>query len=202
MLEKIVGVKIELLPKIPEENEKICDVCGGIGWLQDKEKGIIEKCKNCYDGIIHLCPNCKNPVKGMCMDNECRNYRERIAEQKRLDKAIRVSYGDAPDKSKEMMYSDAYPYNEGYFSDIEDLLEYCKDNDVPIPLYVWSTEKITLSMDAWSIVENACDELHEDAINNIENIEELQDFLNTWCAKQAGTDTYTVDYKYAMDTYN
>lgn len=202
MLEKIAGRKIELLPKIPKQNEKICDVCGGIGWLQDKEKGFIEKCNNCYDGIIHLCPYCKKPVRGMCMDTECRNYREKIAEKKRLNKAIRVSYEDAPNESKKMMYSDDYPYNEGYFSDIEDLLEHCKDIDIPAPAYVWSTQEINLGMDAYSIVESACDELHEEAINNIENIEELQDFLNAWCAKQTGTNTYTVDYRYAIDTYN
>jgi len=202
MLEKITGEKIELLPKTPKENEKTCDVCGGIGWLQDKERGFIEKCNNCYSGIIQLCSYCKKPVRGMCMDTDCRNQRDEIAERKRLEKAIRVSYKDAPNESKKMMYSDSYPYNEGYFTDIEDLLEYCKDEDVPAPLYVWSTREINLVMDAWSVVENACDELHESAMDNIDNIKELQNFLNTWCAKQTGTDTYTVDYKYAIDTFN
>ena len=153
----------------------------------------------CYNGIITLCPECKQPKRGMCMDKECRKRRDAVAEQKRLEKAIKVKYEDALDEIKEMLYSDVYPYNEGYFTDIGDFVEYCTDNNIPVPSYVWATQKTSLSMDAGSIIENACDELHEDATDNIDGEKELQEFLDTWCAKQSGTDTYTVDYKYAIE---
>jgi hypothetical protein len=199
MLEKIVGIKIELKPKIPKENEKLCDTCGGVGWLYDKEYGYISMCTECYGGIIHLCPKCQQPKRGMCMNKECRALYDAEEEQKHLAKAIKAKYEDVPAEKRGMLYSRVYPYNEGYFSNIEDLEEYCQDNDVPVPSYVWSTKKFVLSMDAGSIIENACEELHENAMDNIEGEKELQEFLNAWCANQSGTDTYTVDYKYAIE---
>ena len=198
MLEKMMGIQVELKPKTPNENEKLCDTCDGIGWLYDKEKGFIEKCSDCYNGIIHLCSICYQPVRGRCMNKECRDIRDKEAEQKHFDKAIKSEYKDVPAEYKEMLYSESYGYNEGYFSDIDELIEYCEDNDIEVPKYVWSTTKIGLSMDAGYIIENACEELHEDAYQNITNGKELQEFLDAWCAKQTGTDSYTVDYKYAI----
>lgn len=198
MLEKIIGIQVELKPKTPKENEKLCDTCDGIGWLYDKEKGFIEKCRDCYDGIIHLCSICHQPVRGMCMNKECRDIRDKEAEQKHFDKAIKSEYKDVPAEDKEMLYSESYGYNEGYFSDIDELMEYCEDNDIEVPKYVWSTTKIGLSIDAGNIIESACEELHEDAYQNITNEKELQEFLDAWCAKQTGTDSYMVDYKYAI----
>lgn len=46
MLKKFVGEKIEMLPKQPKENQKVCETCGGIGWLIDREEGFIEKCRS------------------------------------------------------------------------------------------------------------------------------------------------------------
>lgn len=198
MLEKMNGIKIELKPHIPKENEKVCDTCEGIGWLYDKENGYMDKCMVCYNGIIHLCPLCKQPQKGMCMNKDCRAIRDAKNEQKLLDKAIKSKYEDVPAEHKGMLYSDNYGYNEGYFSDIDELIEYCGDNDIEVPKYVWSTTKIGLSIDAGNIIESACEELHEDAYQNITNGKELQEFLDAWCAKQTGTDSYMVDYKYAI----
>jgi len=199
MLEKVVGVQIELKSKTPKENEELCDTCGGIGWLCDRERGVISACPDCYTGIITLCPICKQPKKGVCVNLKCRELRDAEDEQKRLEKAVRANYKDVPPESKKMMYSRIYPYNEGYFGDIDDLLEYCQDNGVSVPPHVWSTEKTSLSMDAGSIIEDACEKLHENAIDNIDGEKELQEFLDGWCAKQTGTDTYMVDYKYAIE---
>ena len=50
-------------------------------------------------------------------------------------------------------------------------------------------------MDADSIIENACEELYEDARDNISDEKELQEFLDKWCEKQTGTTTYYPCYK-------
>jgi hypothetical protein len=198
MLEKIVGMKVELKPITPKENEKLCDTCGGTGWLYNNENGYIIKCRNCYDGVIHLCPICKAEVRGACMSDGCVNRRFTEKEQANYNKAIKVNIEDVPPEHVEMLYSESYGYNDGYFNEFEELIDFCKDAEVEIPEYVWSTTKMTLSMDAASIIENACEELHEDAYQNINGEKELQEFLDAWCAKQSGTDSYMVDYKYAI----
>lgn len=198
MLEKLIGQKIELLPKVPKDNEKLCNICGGTGWLYEKGRGFIEKCHNCYNGVLQLCEICHEPVRGMCMNEDCRNHWEAERENRLLSKAIITSYDDVPNEYKEMMYSDSYPYNEGCFTDIEELIEYCNDEDIPLPEYVWSTQKIPLSIDASSIIESACEELHEDAYENITDEDELQELLDNWCDKQSGVDSYSVNYKYAI----
>lgn len=202
MLKKILGVKIELLPKVPQANEMLCETCGGIGWLMDQNSSQIVKCQDCYGGVHHLCPYCHTPSKGICTDKNCLEKRASMAETKRIDKAIKAKIDDVPEKDKGMLYSDSYPYNEGYFAGIEDLVEYCRDEGIIIPSYIWSTDKVELTLDAMQIIENACEELHEDAVSNIKDEEELQLFLNNWCKKQTGTDTYIVNYKYAIEVPN
>ena len=59
-----------------------------------------------------------------------------------------------------------------------------------VPKVLWNCEVVKISMDSDSIIENACDELHEDARDYISDEKELQDFLDKWCEKQTGTTTY------------
>lgn len=197
MLTKIVE-KVKFLPAVPRENEKLCDECGGIGWLIHKEKGYISRCLKCYSGIIELCPWCGEPIRGVCSNSYCTSQREAEAEQKRYEKAIKADCSNVPEEYVEMMYSECYSYNEGYFTNFADLIEDCEANEVTVPEYVWSTSKITLSIDAWSVLENACEELHEDATSNLADVDGLQKFLDQWCEEQSGVDSYSVNYKYAI----
>lgn len=168
--------------------------------MQEPQQGYIEKCRHCYDGIIHLCPDCGKPVRGFCDNPECREKSEQKEENKRYDKAIKCSFAECPDDRKTMMYSDFYGYNEGYFTNFDELIDYCESEDIPIPDYCWSTTQIDMSIDADSLIESACEELYEDAEEHIsdEDRKELQDFLDKWCEKQSGTNAYSVDYKYAI----
>ena len=208
MLERIVGRKIELLPKEPNENQVLCNECGGLGWLMKDEKWI-ENCPHCCNGLIDVCPQCKQPYKKRyrhyCDNPECKE-KDRIdndikavhEELKRFEKAKKVSYDECPADSKVMMYSEHYGYNEGYFTDLEDLLEYTDSEDIQMPKYVWATSEIPLSMNADSIIEDACSDLHEDARDNITNEKELQEFLDKWCERQGGVNTYYMNYKVAI----
>jgi len=134
----------------------------------------------------------------MCQNPQCRKFDSIKSERNRFDKAIKANYEEVPDDHKEMLFSESYSYNEGYFSDIEELIDDCNDNNVGIPEYVWSTTKDIISIDAGNVIEQACEELHEDAYSNIVDEQELQDFLDKWCDKQSGTDTFTVNYKYTI----
>lgn len=47
----------------------------------------------------------------------------------------------------------------------------------------------------WHSIADACEELHDDAYENIDDIDELQKYLDTWCDKQSGTTTYYPCYR-------
>ncbi len=66
-----------------------------------------------------------------------------------------------------------------------------------IPDILWLCNNVDISMDADSIIESACEELYEDAEDNIlyEDRKELQRLLDNWCKKQIGTTTLYPNYK-------
>lgn len=207
-MKNIVGKKIELLPVTPKENELVCPTCGGVGWLEDDNGHSIVTCTNplCFKGVIKCCPVCHEPYtqrySETCYNEECRQaesieraQRENKQEKERFDKAQKLKIEDAPDAVKEMIYSNNYDYNDGYCSDLDWLYDLNEDER---PKYVWSTEKISLHIDADNIVSQACEDLHEDAFSNIDGFEELQEFLDAWCDKQTGAETYCVNYKLAL----
>lgn len=67
------------------------------------------------------------------------------------------------------------------------------------PEFVWSTEPVKISIDAQGIIEDATEDLYEDAFYDIpsEKIIELQDYLNKWC-KECGVGTTYFEGKYKV----
>lgn len=198
-MNEIINKPITLKPKIPSENEELCQHCEGIGWTLGD--GFLERCTHCYgSGVIKLCPECHKPMRGICMEFECSRKRERIAEEKRFNKATKYTLDTIPKENSEMFFSETYGYDEGYFSDIDDLLDYCYSENINPPDYVWGTDKTMLSLNACDILSNACEELHEDAYDSIgdKDIKEMQDFFDEWCKGQTGTTTYSVNYNYCI----
>ena len=197
MLEKIIE-KIQLLPKKPNDGEVLCERCGGIGYLINKEYGYIEHCGECYGtGSKPVCEICGQPKWGMCKNRKCRVEIDRRNEQRLLDKATKCEIEEVSSEFTEMFYSESYG-GEGFFTEIEELVEYCEDEDITIPDYVWATQKVELSLDAYGILESTCEELHEDALSNLTNINGLQELLDKWVDTQGGQSTYYPYYKYAI----
>lgn len=162
---------------------------------------MMNSCYECSHGIQHVCSKCgKIGRYNTCYSEQCIHEREIERNAKKFEKATKSTYDKVPSHRKEMMYSEVYPYDEGYFSDLDELYEACEDNDIEIPEYVWSTVSNDITLNAVEIVENACCYLHEQAIHRITGIEELQEFLDKWCAKQKGTKSYIVNYEYAILT--
>lgn len=131
------------------------------------------------------------------------------------EKERRIKYQETIDRAKEISLKDAayYIYDEEsdkYFTDECEFAEYylelyqegnhnCNNFDEyfdrHVPKVLWNCSETKISLDADSIIENACEELHEDARDNISDEKELQDFLDKWCEKQTGTTTYYPNYK-------
>ena len=79
---------------------------------------------------------------------------------------------------------------------LEDWLadDVAEGNGVP---RIYGTTTTELSFDAGSLVEDACEDLHEEAGDNISNdeIKELQALLDAWAEKvDRGTKTYWADW--------
>lgn len=210
MIENIIGRKFELKPVELKANQIHCNFCGGIGWVLKDEKWL-ESCPHCSRGIIDCCPHCGKPYTKRYIHN-CDNpdciKMERIEKEKEdaLKEAVRYIKAehlesDGAFEEFTMLYSDLYPWNEGYFSEWDDFFtawneyHYCEKPE-DRPKYVWATSPIEMSIDATTIIEMATDDLHEDAMDYIssKDRQELQDYLNKWCKKQTGTTTYYVDY--------
>ena len=197
---KTFDKKFSIMPKeIPEGYIK-CETCGGTGWLLEDDKFLVN-CPDCYGGKIKACKYCGKPAhkmyNGVCKD--CQGIYENDLEKSRLEKAEIVEYDSEKSKSQEMYFSEIYPYNEGYFFDIEEFFDAIELEEIEErPKYIWGTTRIDLKINAYDIVESACEDLHEDAFSNVTDIDELQKFLDKWCNKQSGVESYCMDYKLAI----
>ena len=106
-------------------------------------------------------------------------------------------YEDVPNESKNMIYCEEL---NRYFYDLEDLFDVCEEEDLNIPEYVYGTQTDMIHINADYIVEEACEDLHEDAYESIDytDIKKLQKMLDDWCKEQTCTVTYYPDYIYAI----
>lgn len=221
--EAIKDLLPDTLEKDLMENQRLCPICGGLGIIKRNHQFVLHSgktpewyddeyfiwCPNCYFGVQSLCEFCGNPIaKGVSRCNcEKSLEKEEMERQKRyqdkIDRAKKINLKDASyflyDEESEQYFPDENDFADYYFNLYLDEIE---NNHIPfdeyfekyIPKVLWNCYEVKLYIDADSIVSDACDELHEDAVDNIDDINELQDFLDRWCAKQTGTTTYYPDY--------
>ena len=167
-------------------------------------------CPNCYNGVVNLCEYCGKQLPKGRLKCDCEQQKEKDEEEKR------IKYQETIDKATEIELKDTsyYIYDEQsdkYFTSEDEFAEHYWDLYLDeekehgynfdeyfekyVPKVLWNCEEIKLSIDADSIIDNACEELHEDARDNISEEKELQEFLDKWCAKQSGTTSYCPSYK-------
>ena len=206
-MSSLKGKKIELLPvKITDEKTQgHCPDCDGIGWIQ-REEGYIESCRNCNGrGIIKFCLRCgktTNYYNSVCDEcwREHWNETEKEKMKKRLETAQKLFWSRDEEKIKKFncFYSENYPNNDGYFYDFEDFLDVVDNTNLK---FVWGTLEQQIEIDTDNIIENACEDLHEDARSGISDKDyiELKNFVEQWCNKQTGTITFYPDYNYAIE---
>lgn len=210
-----------------QEGEEICPVCHGTGLAidqssyglsddPDKKTGIfpyrkqtIVSCRNCFNGVVKRCPYCGELISSLKSRCECEGTKrsEEEASQKkrkeRFEKAKKLEPGDVQALAMQMLQSDEYPYHDGYFDSWDEFFNAWFDQYEGIeerPKYVWGTYTTNISFNVDDLLERACEELHEDARNQIcqADVDELHGFLDTWAKKQSGTETYTCDTRYAI----
>lgn len=199
-----------------QENERICPTCHGLGMrIENNIYGIhgdtseaakrehfpykhqaLSFCPDCYNGVQKLCKYCGKPfkVKGY-YHCDCDGFKK-VEEEKRIAK-----WNETIAKAKEVQESDVKTmlYCEEFdkcYDSTDDFFEYwasdCDDEDVVKPERLWVCSVAEISIDADSVNENACDDLHEDASENCD-YGSLQKALNEWCKEQTGTGNATHD---------
>lgn len=170
-------------------------------------------CRHCYTGVIHYCEHCGKelPKGSLQCDCEAVKQEDRIKEAQKeaelLERAEKFPASTLGEKFG-MCYSDYCTCGEGYFSDWESFFEewddriYDNDGVEPDrPKYVLGTDEAMISIDASDIVERATEDLWDGAYDQIseQSIDELQGYIDKWCAQQFGTKTYLWTHKYAVE---
>ena len=222
---KYIDVKLQ---KDLHDNEDICPTCGGLGLMiannpyglsNDPDKTFsnlfpykhqsLTFCKDCFNGVVKRCKLCGGIIpKGRTKCNcEKQEALDKIVEQKKK----KEEFDNAPIAPREIeenckcFFSESCPINDGYFFEWEDFFEawheYCSDiSEEDRPEYVWITDVVNMSIDAVDIIENATEDLYEDATDNIskEKVKELQDLLDEWCRTCGVGETYYESHKYKV----
>jgi len=210
------------LQKDLQEHEVICSHCGGTGLqIDDNPFGLREEnskvhfpykqqtivgCRHCYNGVQSKCLHCEKILDRSSSQCNCEGVRqERLKERHDKDletwnEAKKISFEEASEKYEMLYISDFDKYLM-----VEELEEWIEDKENEADqsicreeLRVYGTQSLDLSIDASSIIEDACSDLHEDSMDNIsdEDQNELQELLDKWCENnKSGTTTYYADFK-------
>lgn len=169
-------------------------------------------CPHCFNGVVKVCKYCgKQLLKGQkscdCVQQQAENKRQcKEVAQQTISKATEITRSDVGDA----WLSDYNGFN--YYGSIDDFVEQIQDKyseeshnytnfdefyETEVPKYLWLCDTKDISLNAYNIVGDACEELHEDAMDSITgaDIAKLQNYLDNWCNKQSGTTTLFVAHK-------
>lgn len=189
------------LPNLPatftrtlREGQSICQTCGGLGFVFEPTPHI---CGDCIGGVQQICPHCGRPVRSL-WDHCCSDWFNALAERTRIEqakvfaKAEKISIDEARRRGIKLLcrHRDhtVFPLDEA-----EQNIE--QTDETPSGFYPAKMYD-KLHLDAYSIVEDACSDLHEEALGRISDdaIGELQALLDQWVSGISGTESYGHDY--------
>jgi len=210
--DEIKHILPDTLKKDLQDNEIICPTCHGLGMVAvhniygikgdtselaktsrfPYDKQSLSFCPDCFNGVVELCKYCNKPiVKGSIDKCDCEQYKEREKQEelKKYQELVIKAKEVQPEDVKTAFYDDT---NDKYYFNIGDFInDYYYDNSNldKIPSELWVCSETKISIDAESVIENACNNLHEEACEDCD-YNSLQKILDKWCEKQKGTSTY------------
>lgn len=158
-----------------------CDKCGHLFYSQvDAERCHKEyKCRGCgkpTSTYITLCEDCNN---------------KRI-----LEEVNKISYDDY---SGDMFYDES---TDQYFSDFDEMSDYYHNNvldkddtrtlEEVLPKFVYACSFAPFGFYFSDAVEEACEDHHEDIMDHLHGIDEMEKLVQDWCEEQ-NTGSYYQD---------
>lgn len=185
--------------------QRLCMVCGGASFIL--ERGRVEWCRACIRGVQRLCV-CGEPTTSGAPYHDCdgaraaRRAREDANERERFEKAEKLTVEQAAAAGVKFLTFDAH--DAGDMFPVADLADMAAERGVAgeaAPAYAWATYPQALGFNVGDILENECEQLHEEALESIapEAVKELQDYLDGWAERHGGdTTTYWPDEKRAV----
>lgn len=93
-------------------------------------------------------------------------------------------------------YDEPYIYdNESgeYFSCVDTMEDYYKDNNLEMPKYAYGVYFEPVKLDLDYILENACEEHHEDALYSLDCVGELKQAIDKFNEGNKGNGSYFED---------
>jgi len=201
---------VEIVSKLPtlfirtlNDGQELCPECGGIQLVSDGK--VIRSCMSCLgkNGVLNRCQHCgellvyNHRCQGMKDAERLERYNREMA---KWAKVTKITFEEALERF-EMVFVDL---GDGYYVETDMLIEWIEDKESDdedfdrSTLQVYGTYQTQIGFDAGTIVEDACDELHEEAFDRIpgEAIKELQIILDDWAGSHGiGTVTYLEDGK-------
>ena len=153
-----------------------CPVCG----VAYYDKGVAEKC--C---VPKFCEDCGVEIKKYLIRCKACGLKRKFERAEKL----------TPERYSGWVYSEEVDgYNEGYYADVDELVEYCEDNDVPVPDWVFCCTPYEFKLDIDSALERMTEDAYEGADDHLVDVKELREFVEKWNAKQSII-SYYPDYK-------
>lgn len=170
-----------------------CSCCGK-SYLY---KSYAEEC--CIEHPAKTCDVCGKPMDKTdyyTVCSNCRAEKERLKELDRYNKATHYTFETVPKDSIEYMFSESYPYNEGFMDDIEENEEEFKIK------YVYGTKRVSPSYDAQDIIDSMLEDSCEEAIDRVDDKEtvKLQEAIDSFVKNHGGSlDWFEVNYGVVID---
>lgn len=213
-MEKLCEVALK---KDLSENEEVCSFCHGTGLvISDNVYGIhgdpnkqfgmfpyknqsVNFCPRCYNGVVRRCKLCGEIMDRGVLRHNCEEQQKidkQELEEKREQRFNEAQLISIEEAGKYFyLYSEDISFNQGFFSNWDEFFE-AWENESQLkknkPLYVYVTEPEELHIDMTNVIENACEDLGDDAVDQIDwnAVKQLQQIVDNWCKKDSGVSKY------------
>ena len=101
-------------------------------------------------------------------------------------------------------YDEDYIYDnetDKYFSCVDVMDDYYKDNNLVMPKYAYGVYFVPIKLDLDHILENACEEHHEDALYSLDCVGELREAINKFNEDNKTNGSYFEDINTVVELF-
>lgn len=171
------------------------------------------KCGRCYSPRVYACAEpqaheaAQKAAEKCCAPVHCSGCGVEVGspwtacsscrEKNRLRRATPVPASEWPDPVEHEGMQGSW--GEGYSGDTDELLQAWEEEELPVPppAYCWPCTSRPLALNADHMLESTVDDMHEEAMDQIVDADEVYAFVGAWNAKQT-CKTWYPDYSCAV----